>query len=177
MNSEKVRKLVLAAFFAAIIFLGTFIIKIPIPNGYIHFGDGFIYVAAALLPLPYAMAAAAIGGLLADLIAGFAAYAPFTAAVKLLIALAVGLIVHKNALVNRWRGKGTETSGMMSLIVASIVGGIVNAGGYFAADCILYGAAAAVSALPLNSLQSAFGIAVFFVFLPILAKALARLDR
>lgn len=177
MDSAKVRKLVLAAFFAAIIFLGTFIIKIPIPNGYIHFGDGFIYVAAALLPLPYAMAAAAIGGLLADLIAGFAAYAPFTAAVKLLIALAVGLIVRRNALVNRWRGKEAGAGGVVPLIIASIAGGVVNIAGYFATDCILYGFAAAVSALPLNCLQSAFGIAVFFVFLPILAKALARFDR
>ena len=109
MNSKEVRKLVLAAFFAAVIFLGTFIIKIPIPNGYIHFGDGFIYVAAALLPLPYAMAAAAIGGLLADLIAGFAAYAPFTAVVKLLIALVIGLVVRNNAFVNRLRGRGTNT--------------------------------------------------------------------
>ena len=33
MNTAKVRKLVFAAFFAAVIFLGTFVIKIPIPNG------------------------------------------------------------------------------------------------------------------------------------------------
>ena len=177
MNPKEVRKLVLAAFFAAIIFLGTFIIKIPIPNGYIHFGDGFIYVAAALLPLPYAMAAAAIGGLLADLIAGFAAYAPFTAVVKLLIALVIGLVVRNNAFVNRLRGRGTEKGGFASLILASILGGVVNVGGYFITDCILYGFAAALSALPLNCLQSAFGIAVFFVFLPILAKAFSRLDK
>ncbi len=177
MRSEKVRKLVLAAFFAAIIFLGTYLIKIPIPNGYIHFGDGFIYVAASLLPLPYAMAAAAIGGLLADLIAGFAAYAPFTAVVKLLIALVIGLIVRNNAFVNRLRGNGKEKGGFLFLLLASIAGGVVNAGGYFATDCILYGAPAALSALPLNCLQSAFGIAVFFIFLPILAKAFSRFDR
>lgn len=177
MNLEKVRKLVLAAFFAAIIFLGTFIIKVPIPNGYIHFGDGFIYVAAALLPLPYAMAAAAIGGLLADLIAGFAAYAPFTAIVKLLIALAIGLIIRRNAFVARLRGRREEEGGLIPLVIASVAGGLVNAGGYFAADSILYGFAAALSALPLNCLQSAFGIAVFFVFLPILAKAFSRFDR
>lgn len=177
MRSEKIKKLVLAAFFAAIIFLGTFLIKIPIPNGYIHFGDGFIYVAAALLPLPYAMAAAALGGLLADLIAGFAAYAPFTAIVKLLIALVIGLIVRHNAFVNRLRGSGTEKGGFCALLCASVAGGIVNVGGYFATDCILYGVPAAISALPLNCLQSAFGIAVFFIFLPILAKAFSRFDR
>ena len=55
------RNMTLAAMFAALIFLGTFIIRIPIPatNGYIHFGDGFIYIAALILPLPFAAAAAA----------------------------------------------------------------------------------------------------------------------
>ncbi len=177
MNTAKVRKLVFAAFFAAVIFLGTFVIKIPIPNGYIHFGDGFIYVAAALLPIPYAMAAAAVGGLLADLIAGFAAYAPFTAVVKLLIALVVGLIARNNAFVGRLRGHSTQTVGFVPLIAASIAGGAVNVGGYFATDCILYGLAAAVSSCPMNCLQSAFGIVVFFLFLPILTKAFVKFDR
>ena len=177
MNRAKVRKLVFGAFFAAVIFLGTFVIKIPIPNGYIHFGDGFIYVAAALLPIPYAMAAAAVGGLLADLIAGFAAYAPFTAVVKLLIALVVGLIARNNAFVGRLRGHSTQTVGFVPLIAASIAGGAVNVGGYFATDCILYGLAAAVSSCPMNCLQSAFGIVVFFLFLPILTKAFVKFDR
>ena len=32
-----------AALFAALIFLGTYALRIPIPSGYIHFGDGFLY--------------------------------------------------------------------------------------------------------------------------------------
>lgn len=83
------------------------------------------------LPIPYAMAAAAVGGLLADLIAGFAAYAPFTAVVKLLIALVVGLIARNNAFVGRLRGHSTQTGGFVPLIAASIAGGAVNVGGYF----------------------------------------------
>ena len=37
-------------------------------GGYIHFGDAIIYLTATLLPAPYAIAAAAIGGGLADLL-------------------------------------------------------------------------------------------------------------
>ena len=37
-------------------------------GGYIHLGDALIYLAAVLLPAPYAMAAGAIGGGLADLL-------------------------------------------------------------------------------------------------------------
>lgn len=51
--------------FAAMIALMTaYIFHIPYGanGGYIHFGDALIYIAAVLLPRPYALAAAAIGG-------------------------------------------------------------------------------------------------------------------
>ena len=171
MKSQNPRKLVLAAFFSAIIFLGVYLIKIPIPNGYIHFGDGFIYVAAALLPMPFAMAAAAIGGLLADILAGYAVYAPFTAIVKLLMAVVVSALVHRASV------KSGNLMNIPRLAVASVLGGVVNTAGYFITDCILYDMAGALAAAPMNAVQSVFGIAVFFVFLPILAKAISLLSK
>ena len=171
MKSQNLRKLVLAAFFAAIIFLGIYLIKIPIPNGYIHFGDGFVYVAAALLPMPFAIAAAAIGGLLADILAGYAVYAPFTAVVKLLMAVVVSILVRRSV------GKTGSLTNIPRLAIASILGGVVNTAGYFLTDCILYDVAGALAAAPMNAIQSVFGIAVFFVFLPILAKALSLLSK
>ena len=66
---NQLRTLVLAALFAAIIFVFTaYILHIPFLTGYIHFGDTFIYLAACLLPTPYAVAAAAIGAGLSDLL-------------------------------------------------------------------------------------------------------------
>lgn len=58
--------LVKAAVFAALIAVMTAYIKFNtgINDGYLHFGDSMIYLAACILPLPYAMAAAAIGGFL-----------------------------------------------------------------------------------------------------------------
>ena len=69
-ENEKLRNLVTAAIFAAAICVTTaYILHIPLPTGgYIHVGDALIYLAACLLPLPYAMAAGAIGGALADLL-------------------------------------------------------------------------------------------------------------
>ena len=53
---------VMAALFAAIITVVTaYVLRIPTGNGYIHLGDSFIFLAASLLPLPYAIAAAAVG--------------------------------------------------------------------------------------------------------------------
>ena len=71
MQNSKVRYLSITAVFAALITIMTayvFHIPVPIAGGYMHFGDSLIYLAAAVLPTPYAMLAAAIGGGLADLL-------------------------------------------------------------------------------------------------------------
>ena len=70
-QQKPVTLLTVTGLFAAIITLMTaYICHIPYGanGGYIHFGDALIYVAAVILPRPYAMAAAAIGGGLADLL-------------------------------------------------------------------------------------------------------------
>ena len=71
-NKNSVFYMVLASLFAALIAVFTaFIFRIPIKIGansaYIHFGDAFIFLAASILPTPYAVAAAGIGGALGDL--------------------------------------------------------------------------------------------------------------
>ena len=67
---ENLRLLTTAALFtAAITVMTAYMLHIPLPTGgYIHLGDTLIYLAACLLPVPYAAAAAAIGAGLADLL-------------------------------------------------------------------------------------------------------------
>lgn len=68
---KKTRKLVIAAVLAAVITIMTaYVCHVPVGTngGYVHFGDTFIYIAACMLPFPYAAAAAAIGAGLADLL-------------------------------------------------------------------------------------------------------------
>ena len=66
-QSQKTRTMILTALFAALVFVVT---RINIPTGIgshiIHVGDSIIYIAACILPMPYAMAAGAIGAALAD---------------------------------------------------------------------------------------------------------------
>lgn len=83
------RLLILSALFAAMIAVMTgYVLHIPLPTGgYIHLGDMMIYLAAALLPLPYAMGAAAIGGALADIMTGYSMWAIPTFIIKGLIVL------------------------------------------------------------------------------------------
>ena len=89
MRETRLRLLTLTGIFAALICLFTaYICHIPVgPNGgYLHFGDTFIYVAASLLPQPYALLAGAIGGGLADLLTA-PMWAPATIIIKMLITL------------------------------------------------------------------------------------------
>ena len=67
---ENLRPLMTASLFAAAVTVMTaYMLHIPLPTGgYIHLGDALIYLAACLLPVPYAAAAAAIGAGLADLL-------------------------------------------------------------------------------------------------------------
>ena len=75
------KNLILAGVMAAMICLATFLhITVGI-SGYIHLGDAVIYLAAALLPNPYAAAAAAVGAGLADVLVA-PVWAPFTVAIK-----------------------------------------------------------------------------------------------
>ena len=55
---------------ALTIIFTAYIFHIPVGanGGYVHFGDSIIYLAAALLPTPYALAVGALGGGIADLL-------------------------------------------------------------------------------------------------------------
>lgn len=79
---NKIRIMCLAGVFTAIIFIFTAYVHIPNHTGYTHIGDGFIYLCATLLPLPYAIFAGAVGALFADLFSGYAIWAPGTVIIK-----------------------------------------------------------------------------------------------
>ena len=85
----RTRLLAYTALSAAMITLMTaYICHIPLGfnGGYIHLGDSLIYLTAALLPTPCAVAAAAVGGGIADLLTA-PMWTPVTLVVKALIAL------------------------------------------------------------------------------------------
>ena len=76
------RNVILVGLLAAMVGVATTFLHVPIVGGgYVHMGDTVIYLAAALLPTPYAMAAAAVGAGLADLLVA-PMWAPFTVVIK-----------------------------------------------------------------------------------------------
>lgn len=161
---------VLAGLMAAMVFFTTaYIMHIPIGvgSGYIHLGDVMVYLAAALLPTPYAVAAAAIGAGLADVLTGAAVWALPTVIIKSVMALAFTAKKPRLLCRRNW--------------FAPLIGGCVCVGGYFLAEIaimMLSGSAfaaaaggAAVSILP-NTMQAVAGGVGFIL----LAAAMDRLD-
>ncbi len=128
MKNLRTKRIVVSALLAAIIAVCTRFTSIPIFGGmgYVHVGDAFIFLAASLLPTPYAMAAGAIGGALADLSSGFVAYILPTAVIKALMALMFKLRGDEKKLL-------TKRS-----FISLILGIVVLVVGYYVAEVIMY---------------------------------------
>jgi len=103
----------------AVVFVATFSVKIPIPGGYIHFGDIAIYFASFIFGPIVGVLAGAIGPTLSDLLS-YPSYAPGTFVIHGLQGLVAGMI--------GWR------AGVPRMILAVIAGGAIIVGGYFLYD-------------------------------------------
>lgn len=127
-NSAKVRYMTITGLFAALIFVFTAFLHIPTGAGYTHAGDGIIYLAACMLPTPYAVAAGAIGGALADGLTGFAVWMPATVVIKAITALfftkkTKKIVCLRNVL-------GIIPSLVLCVVGYSLYEGVVMAGGF-----------------------------------------------
>lgn len=87
MTHKRLQHLCLAGLFTAVTFVVTAYLHIPSHTGYTHVGDAFIFLAACLLPTPYAVFVGAAGAALADCLTGFALWAPASVAIKAITAL------------------------------------------------------------------------------------------
>lgn len=149
-KQETTRKMAAAGLFAAMITIMTaYICHIPYGanGGYIHFGDALIYLAAVFLPRPYALAAAAIGGGLADILTA-PMWAPATIIIKMLIVLPF----------TQDEGKILGIRNM----IAPLLSGCISACGYYLAEGILFGSFVAPLASMFGSFIQSGGSAVVF---------------
>ena len=152
-NLSKVRYLTATGFMAALITIMTaYICHVPIGvnGGYLHFGDSLIYLAAVLLPRPYALAAAAIGGGMADMLTA-PMWAPATIIIKMLIVLPFS---NKST-------KIVTPRNVFATVLAYIISGLC----YFLAEYLLFGTWAVLLVSMSQSLIQSGGSAIFFVML------------
>lgn len=150
-SKTKVGYLTMTGLMAALITIMTaYICHIPIGmnGGYLHFGDSLIYLAAVLLPKPYAFAAAAIGGGMADLLTA-PVWAPATVIIKMLIVIP---FTNKS-------DKIVTPRNVAATVVAYVISGL----GYFLADYILFGSWSVLLVSMSQSLIQSGGSAIFFI--------------
>lgn len=147
----KIRYLSMAGVLATVITLATaYICHIPVGlnGGYIHFGDSVIYMAAALLPKPYAMLAAAVGGGMADLLT-----APMWV---------IATVIIKMLLVLPFTNKDRKVVCLRN-VMATVVAGVISVIGYLVAEYFLFGTWSVLLISLLPGLIQSLGSAVFFV--------------
>lgn len=152
-NINKIRNLTMAGIMTALITIMTaYICHVPvgINGGYIHFGDAIIYLTATLLPAPYAIAAAAIGGGLADLLTAPMWILP-TIIIKMLIVIPFS----------------SKTKKIISKrnILATVIAYFISGFGYLIAEYLIFETIATVAISLLQSLIQSAGSALFFIII------------
>jgi len=152
------KNIAFTAMFTALVVVATCVIQIPSPagQGYINVGDTMIFVCAALFNPLSALIAGGIGSALADVIVGYAFYAPYTLLVKGLEGLVAGLIVA--AL------KKIKMPFIANCIIAMAAGALCMSVGYFLSETLLglyntgFSFGLALANMPFNLLQGAINV-------------------
>ena len=159
MTDMKLRKLVLAALFAALCTVMTMVVQVPSPmQGYVNLGDCAVLLSAWVLGPWYGGAAAGLGSMLADLLS-YPHYAPGTLVIKFTMAVAAAYIFE--AMRER---SGKLAAQLIGGAAAEIIGGaaaeIIMVLGYFGYASLWLGKGlAAAASIPGNLVQGVFGIA------------------
>lgn len=156
---KSIRKLVLTALFMALSCVATMVIQIPSPmQGYVNLGDCIVLLGGWVLGPWWGMAAGGLGSALADILLGYAHYAPGTLIIKALMALVCAWIAANGGAVRR--------------LLSGIVAEIWMVAGYFGyAAFSLARAWRLRPASPGNLFQGAVGVTAAVLLYALLEKS------
>lgn len=156
MQDQGIRKLVRLALVASVVLVATHFLKVPTPTGYIHLGDGVIYGAALAFGPSFAAVSGGIGSALADIVGGYAVWAPWTLIIKAVAGYLIGKI-----------GWGQPRQRQTT---AAIVGAAWTVAGYAVVSSIMYSPAAALGESLANLVQVGSGVLIGLFLAPILSR-------
>lgn len=157
---EKTKKIILSGALAALCCICTLYISVPFPvgGGYFNLGDCFVITAGVILGPIFGFFSASIGSMLADLLAGYAMYAPGTFIIKGVMALVVGFMMLKREKV-------------LLLILSAIIAEVIMVAGYFVYEIILTGSPAmAVLTITGNLMQGLAGTVTSVALILVIIK-------
>lgn len=148
------------AIMASLVFVATYLIKIPSLNGYTHIGDSMVIISALILGKKKGALAAGLGAALCDLLSGYMQYIIPTFLIKAIMVLIIGSIAEK--LINKTK---------FAWIIGSVIGCTFQVIGYAFVETIMYGFAGAIASIPANIIQSIVGIVIAVVLATVLEKS------
>ncbi len=153
----------LSAVFAAGVAIATIAVSIPIGLGYLNFGEIVIFTAAFLFGSIVGGLSGGIGAAAADVILGWAFYAPITLVVKGLEGFVVGKV----------SGESTK-----SKVIAVGAGAPIMIAGYTIARAYFEGWPAALfQELPIDIIQAGVGAAIGLPLAEILQQRIPELKN
>ena len=158
------KKITIYALAIALVCVSTVVIQIPISLGYMHLGNTLILLCAFLFGPRVGLAAGGLGSALADLLTGFAYWAPATLIIKGIMGFVIGFIA------NRQCGRAKMLRAKTAFAAAA--GILIMIFGYFIAGSIIYGSVyTGALQIPGLSIEGALGAALFYALGLALEKA------
>lgn len=143
-----------------LVFLGTYLFKVPVAGGYCHLGDGMIFLGVVLLGGKKGAVAGGIGAALADLMSGYPVWAAPTLFVKAIMALMVGLFMEKILPGRR-----------LGWLAGAVAGGLFQVVGYTVTEAVLIGYKTALVDIPGQVIQTSAGIMIAAVLIQMLQSS------
>ena len=152
MKNKPIYKISLIAIFTALIFATTYFIAIPMPAGigYVNLGDAFILLSAWILG-PLGCISAGIGAAFADLMLGYALYAPATFIIKIVMSISSYYLFFLLKKFIRLP---------VNFILSAVCAEFVMILGYFAFESILYSFLTASANVLFNLIQGFCSIVI-----------------
>ena len=167
MGKFSVTTLAVIAVMVAVVAVLTFAVQIPIPatGGYIHFGDVGVYFAAFAFGPIVGSIAGGLGCAIADILSGYAVWAPLTLVAHGLQGFLAGYFGYKR--------------GLMGMIVGWAIGSIALILVYFLGEWFIYGLgfAGALAEVGPNFIQMAVGGLIGIPLVLAIRKAYPPIDR
>ena len=159
--NHNLKKIIMAALFAALACVATMSIRIPTPGtgGYVHPGDAIVILSGIILGPGYGFLAAGIGSALADLLGGYLIYVPITFIIKGMVAFASGQICRKLSTAGQRRPLAVLLCGVCDTVFVVL--------GYFLCEIPLYGITASAASMPANLIQGISGLILASVLYPV----------
>lgn len=164
MKSNNTKQIVIASLGMSLVFLATYLIKIPNGiQGYFNLGDGFIMLFASIVNPFLAFMIGGVGSGLADIAGGYGIYFIPTLIIKGLEGIIIAYTFSKVKTSLRY--------------ISYAMGGLIMVSGYFLFDSFLNQSwILGMSGILANILQAFVGIAIARISLPLI-QTYKRTDK